>query len=386
MKILFVIETCGGGSGRHLLDLARGSAAAGHGVHIAFSPRRADPAFLSGLSELRGVRRLPVDMVTAPGRHDLKALRQLKRYIERLGPFDIIHGHSSKGGALARIAARWDNSRLVYTPHALYTMNPSLSRLKRTLYGTVEKLLAGLATDNIIMVSEEEYLHALELGLPKEKMKVIVNGVKNRSTRELNEKRHLIRQRLQLSGEARVLGFVGRLDEQKAPERFIELAAQLARAFPQLHFIMLGTGEKEARVCDLIAVNGLADRMHLFSSESGEDFMPAFDLFVMTSRYEAMPYVLIEALAAHVPIVSTDVGGARTVIEEAVNGHIVPESDELVLMVERISALLKEPRRLARFSQAAQQKAAQFREDEMVRQTLDYYTSAQSSQSLSDIA
>lgn len=386
MKILFVIETCSGGSGRHLLDLAHGSAAAGHSVHITFSPRRADSAFLAGLSRLRGVRRFPVDMSTAPSRDDLRALRQLKRYIERMGPFDIIHGHSSKGGALARLAAGRGESRRVYTPHALYTMNPSLSAAKRRFYAAIEKLLAKFVTDNIIMVSKEEHLHALEYGIPQQKMKVIVNGVKSQTSREIGEKRLRTRQRLKLTEDVPVLGFVGRLDEQKAPERFIELAAKLVPDFPKAQFIMLGAGEKEAQIQELIVANDLSRHVRLFSSESGEEFMPAFDLFVLTSRYEAMPYVLIEALAAGLPIVSTDVGGAQTVIEEAVNGHIVPESDDLSLMVEKISALLNKPERLAGFSQAARQKAVQFQEDEMVAQTLDFYTSTSKSQRPAEIA
>ena len=377
MKILFVIETCGGGSGRHLLDLARGAAELGNEIHVVFSPRRADPAFLEQLSRLRGVRRFPVDMHTAPGSDDLKALRRLKRYIEHMGPFDIVHGHSSKGGALARMAAGWGKARRIYTPHALYTMNPRLSPLKRTLYGTIEKLLASMATDNIILVSEEEHHHALEQGLPEEKMKVIVNGVADRDDRELATARGRVRERLGFAADMPVLGFVGRLDEQKAPERFIELALRLAPQHPRARFVMLGSGEKEALIRSLITEYGLSQRVKLFTGESGEAFMPAFDLFVMTSRYEAMPYVLIEALAAHLPIISTDVGGARTVIDEGVNGHIVPESDDLSLMTEKISALLAERDRLARFSDASRRKAVQFREEEMVRQTLEYYASAQ---------
>ncbi len=376
MKILFVIETCGGGSGRHLLDLARGSSAQGHEVHVAFSPLRADAGFLRELASLRGVRRFPIEMRTAPGHDDLRALRRLKRYIQHMGPFDVIHGHSSKGGALARMAATWSRARRIYTPHALYTMNPELSPLKKKVYGAIEKLLANTITDSIILVSEEEHHHALEQGLPENKMRVIVNGVEARDEAELMQTRQRIRQQLGIDENVPVLGFVGRLDEQKAPERFIELAARLLPRHPTARFVMLGAGEKETMIRHLIDEYGLKNRVKLLTNASGEEFMPAFDLLLMTSRYEAMPYVLIEALAAHLPIVSTDVGGARTVIEDGVNGHIVPESDDISAMAELVSALLDDPDRLARYAGAAKRKAAAFREDRMVQTTLDHYASA----------
>ncbi len=375
MRVLFVIETCGGGSGRHLLDLARGTSLQEHEVHIAFSPLRADSSFLRDLSKLRGVRRFPINMRTAPGTDDLKALRRLRRYIEHMGPFDIVHGHSSKGGALARLATSGRKARRIYTPHALYTMNPELSPIKKRIYGTIEKLLASVSTDSIILVSEEEHEHALLQGLPEEKMKIIVNGVEPRKETELAQTRQRIRRRLRIRTSTPVLGFVGRLDEQKAPERFLELAVRLKPFYPDARFIMLGSGEKEGLVRNLIEEYDLRQTVNLFTNESGEEFMPAFDIFLMTSRYEAMPYVLIEALAAHLPIVSTDVGGARTVIEEGINGHIVPESDEITEMVEKTSALLASLEQLNTFSLASKEKAAMFREDDMVRQTLDYYES-----------
>ena len=376
MRILLVIETCGGGSGRHLLDLANGISMEGHEVHIAFSPVRADPSFLQTLSRLRGVRRFPIDMQTVPGTDDLRALRRLKRYIKHMGPFDIIHGHSSKGGALARMAANYSGAKAVYTPHALYTMNPELSTIKRSIYGTIEKLLAKISTDSIILVSEEEHDHALQQGLPKEKMKVIVNGVEPRKQEELAPARAQIRRRLGFDNDTPVLGFVGRLDDQKAPQRFIELAARLRPLHPEARFVMLGSGPKEELIGRIIKEYALTQTVKLFSNESGEAFMPAFDIFLMTSRYEAMPYVLIEALAAGLPIISTDVGGAQTVIEEGVNGHIVAESDDISPMLDRVCLLLDNRERLTAFAQASMKKSAMFQTDSMVQETLEYYAAA----------
>lgn len=105
--------------------------------------------------------------------------------------------------------------------------------------------------------------------------------------------------------------------------------------------------------------------------------MPAFDMFLLTSRYEAMPYVLLEALAAHLPIVSTEVGGARTVIEDGVNGYIVPQQDNLELMQDRVLALYDQPDLRKRFQTASASRVLKFSDENMVLQTLALYEDGQ---------
>ena len=116
LRILLVIETCGGGSGRHLVDLAGGLLRRGHHVCLIYSPARADEWFVRAISNLEGLLVHSIDMRRNPGWRDVNSARLIRRAIARLGPFDIVHGHSSKAGALLRLAHGRDQSACVYTP------------------------------------------------------------------------------------------------------------------------------------------------------------------------------------------------------------------------------------------------------------------------------
>ena len=134
LRILLVVESAGGGTGRHVLDLAEGLAQRDCDVHVAYSTRRADRMFLDRRNAMSGVTFIEVPCRTAIHPSDYAAMRALRRYIRRLGPFQIIHGHSSKGGALARLAALGSASAAFYTLHGLIMMDPGLARWKRMLY------------------------------------------------------------------------------------------------------------------------------------------------------------------------------------------------------------------------------------------------------------
>src|SRR5688572_6343805 len=121
MKILEVVEACGAGVGRHVRGLCHDLTTQNHQLTVAYAPHRADEAFNEFIADHRDrIRfvRLEVGRGISPV-SDLRAMIQLLRLIKGEGPFDIVHGHSSKGGALARIAGRCIGTPTVYTPHSL---------------------------------------------------------------------------------------------------------------------------------------------------------------------------------------------------------------------------------------------------------------------------
>ena len=139
MRILLVIEPSGGGSGRHVVDLARALIQSGHQVSLIYSPRRADAWFQTEVAALplNALERLPMRRGVGPW--DIPCLHALNRLIARLGPFEIVHGHSAKAGALVRLAHAPGAAR-IYTPHALPMMGPP--SLSKTVAGIAEFLLA----------------------------------------------------------------------------------------------------------------------------------------------------------------------------------------------------------------------------------------------------
>ena len=105
LRILMVVESSAGGTGRHVLDLCEGLIARGCEVHLIHSTRRIDQLFRDRVATIKGLHRQGQPLRTCPHPADLTATLAIRHYLQTLGPFDVIHGHSSKGGALARLAA-----------------------------------------------------------------------------------------------------------------------------------------------------------------------------------------------------------------------------------------------------------------------------------------
>lgn len=363
LRILHVVEAAFAGTGRHVVDLVRGTVAAGHEVHLIYSPRRMEPGFGAELAALGSVPMTALPMHQGPSAGDLATILAVRRYLRRHGPFDVIHGHSSKGGAVARLAAIGLGSRRVYTAHAFKSMDPTLGTGARLLYGGIEVLLGRTCTDIVIAVSEEERSHAVHLGIQAERCRYVPNAAQLPA--QLPE-RGAARRSFGVPWDAPCLLFIGRLAPQKAPQRFVELVGALAAGMPGLRALMLGYGPLEPAVREQIHLAGLDDRIALFTDRRGWDGIAAADLLVVTSDYEGMPYVLLEAAALGLPIVTTEVGGARRVVVPGENGLIVPPGDAAALETA-VRTVLGDPARFMRAHPSAWTTA------DMVAATLGTY-------------
>lgn len=368
MRLLQVLEPSGGGSGRHFIDLCRGMQARGHDVHAVYSPVRAESRFVEELTslDLKGVH--AVAMARSPGPSDLPAWRALRAVIRKEGPFDVIHGHSSKAGALSRLRFPGHHVPRVYTPHAFRTMDPGLGTFGQKIYGAIEKLLARGFTERLICVSADEYAHARALGMPRNKLSIVVNGVETPP----GDSRATVRDALAIPPDALLYGFVGRLCHQKAPERLLAAFQRVAERVANAHLVMIGTGEMQDAVNRQVEVFGHADRIHLTTRFTGPQAMAAIDVLVMPSRYEAMSYVMLEAAAAGKPMVLTDVGGASMVLKDGVNGVLVENVDDPKRLADAMIRL-SDPDRLARHTAAACARSGDYSLERMIGETEAIY-------------
>lgn len=371
MRILEVLEPSGGGSGRHFVDLCAGLKARGHHVTAVYSPVRAEERFVQELLALDLGEVIALPMQRSVGPEDFFAWRGLRRIIDRKGPFDIIHGHSSKAGALTRLRLPGAHVPRIYTPHAFRTMDPALSSKARLVFGTIEGLLGRFFTDRLICVSKSEYDHALGLGIPAARLNLVVNGV----GAVPSGRRAETRKAYGLTDDDLVFGFIGRLSPQKAPERLIAAFTAIASRAPQARLLIIGSGELEPDVRRQIAAGGIADRVIIDAALPGAEALQAMDVLVMPSRYEAMSYVMLEGAAAGLPLILTDVGGTANVLEHEVNGLIVPNTDDATPLIAAMSALCA-PATRARFAAAAQARSNRYGVDAMVEQTIAVYEQA----------
>ncbi|MDW3223634.1 MAG: glycosyltransferase family 4 protein [Paracoccaceae bacterium] len=364
LKIALVLETSGGGSGRHVLDLAQGLAEQGHAVTVIWSPVRAQEDFRLQLLSMKQVDNLPIAMHRPVGLHDFKSLQALATTLRAHGPFDVLHGHSSKAGALIRLLPRSIPGSRIYTPHAFRTMDPTMGRMGALVYGTIERVLA-LRADHIIPVSSAEKAHGIELGIKAQKMTTVVNG----ATLPPGADRVAARAFMGLAADDFAVGFIGRLDPQKAPLRFVEAILLAARDAPNLRGMVIGDGNLR----DAAEAKNTGEVVRFLGWQDGPALFPGLDVFCMTSHFEAMPYTLIEALHAGVPIVTTAVGGVQETVQEGENGFVLPTDCDPSAIAERLTTLAANPDLRQAFSARAQLLARERTIENMVRETLAVY-------------
>ncbi len=368
-RILLVTEAAGGGVGRHLLDLAAGLIQRNHNVCLVYSPERADQSFRDGLARLDQLSTHELAMRRDVGPHDLGQVREIRKLIDSLGPFDILHAHSSKAGALLRLAADHTETPCVYTPHAFVTLDPDIGLLKRILYGRIERMLAS-RVNRIICVSEDEYAHARALGIPTELLTVVHNGIGEMPPAS----RAVVRSEFGIPPQALVVGTVARLTHQKATDRLLSAFAMGVSELAESRLVIVGDGPDREELNELAERLGLDQRIIFTGHADGTRLMAAFDIFALPSRYEAFPYVLLEAAARSLPIIMTATGGSGTVVRNGFNGYVVPQ-----LNVEALSARLLElasdPLLRRRMGVNSSEVARHFTIRQMVEDTLEVYAS-----------
>lgn len=369
MRILLVVECSGGGTGRHVLDLAEGLIERGCDVHMIYSTGRIDRLFEQRLAGLRGLRRRIIDMRTGPHPSDFSAVKAIRRYLREEGPFDAIHGHSSKGGALARLAVMGTGVPAFYTLHGLIMMDPGLPRWKWLLYLTIE-LGLSLRTARIIAVSPEESRAAKRLGLGRSRVITIPNGV---GQPELTPRADA-RRTMGVSDDALVIGFVGRLVDQKAPDVLLAAFASTANVAPHARLAMVGAGPLGDELRALAARLGVSDKIIWLGERDARGVLAGFDIFALSSRKEGLPYVVLEAMAAGLPVVATTSAGVEILVKPGVNGYVAMTGDASSF-AQGLIALATDSVRLAEFGRASLERAALFTIDAMVERTLDSYRS-----------
>lgn len=370
LHVLQVLEPSGGGSGRHFIDLCAGMIARGHRVTAIYSPLRAEARFLGELGALKLDSVHSVPMRRAPHPSDMTATLSIRRIVREYGPFDIIHGHSSKAGFLTRLRMPGlPHTPRIYTPHAFRTMDPTLGKGGRMVFGTVEAVLGRALTEKVICVSADEHEHAARvLHIPSHRLVTIVNGV----ARPAHDRREPMRNRFGFKADDFVFGFVGRLSAQKAPERLIRAFGRIAGHFPAARLLMIGSGELEADIRAQAQFLGIQAQLVLTGEVPGAEAMQAMDALVMPSRYEAMSYAMLEAAAAAKPLVLTEVGGASTVLEDGVNGRLVGNSDDVSALAAAMLEF-REPARAQHFAERAAARANRYDLDTMVDLTIRTY-------------
>lgn len=282
-----------------------------------------------------------------PGR-DLRALLRLTRL---LSGFDVVHTHCAKAGALGRLAARRaDVPRVVHTFHG-FAFHDFQPRLRHRAYIAIERAL-GRITDVALCVGNGVAVEAIRRELlPPERIRTTHVAVDLAAPTVDPTARARARSELGLDPRAVVVGAVGRVTYQKAPEDFVAALAHLGR--PDVVGVWIGDGDLAPRMRDLSErsageIRWIGDRRDV------PGLLPAFDVFVLPSRYEGLPLSVVEAMVCGVPVIVSAVNSVGDVITHGESGMLIPPKRPEVLSAA-LTYLLDHPPEAERMAYQARE-------------------------------
>jgi glycosyltransferase involved in cell wall biosynthesis len=322
MRVLIVIAEMGtGGAERLVAELARGLAEQGDEVAIAAEPGPSD-RHLAGSQ----VARYPL---SGRGRSPLRVLRsayQASRAASSFHP-DVVHVHNVKATAIVAAGrlGRRGAPPLVTTFHGV----PPGEYRRAALVLRAARLVACVSQDLVDRLVRHRF--------PAARLRVVANAVPIPGPLGA-AKREAIDAELGLT-ERPVVSIVGRLVAQKAHQRFVEAARLVAAELPGCRFVIVGDGPRRAELEALVDRRGLGESVRFTGErEDARELIARSDAIVFSSDWEGMPMVALEALAAGVPVVSTDVEGMRQLLADDA-GIVVPRTADA--LADAVVSLLR---------------------------------------------
>jgi len=296
---------------------------------------------------------------------DSITLLKLWRLFRRERP-DIVHTHSSKAGILGRLAARLAGVPVIFHTYHGFGFNDFQPRLIKTLYIWLERI-NGRVTNQTVIVSYANAKRAEDSGIVRNNDWILCRdaisleqfmqpGPRRTKLREWNVPENRV-----------VAGMVACFKRQKSPLDFVEVAARVLKETDRVHFIMAGDGELrpaiEARIRDL----GISSHITLLGWQKDmPEVYRNLDVVVLTSLWEGLPCVFSEAMAAGLPIVATQVDGAREAIIDGDNGFLHGPHD-VEGMAKSVLKLVENPALREAMGSRGKSRVSEFDIDTSVR-------------------
>jgi glycosyltransferase involved in cell wall biosynthesis len=328
-----------GGAQKHVLLLSRELKKKGYDVTVFTS---AGGKLIENIKESGMEVVLVPDMVREinPAK-DMKAMMFLCRAFKE-GGYDIVHCHSSKAGILGRIAARLAGvKRIIYTAHG-FVFNEPMSVLKMYIYVNIERIGAAFG-NKVIAVSRKDCDTAIENRITRrDKLVYVPNAIPEISGQQLRDVSE-VKKELNIEENEFVLGTISNFYETKGHVYLIEAVKKLYDEGYRFKTIFAGQGPKLEAMMEL--ARDYRDIVFLGYREDNYDVMNTFDLFVLPSIKEGMPYVVLEAMSMGKPVLCTKVGALTDMITDGVNGYIV-EPQESGLLYEKLKWIMNNMDRL----------------------------------------
>jgi len=338
-KILYLVtQTKWGGAQKYVLELAE-YFSQNNEVHIAFGEiNEQNQEFLAQCQKI-GVKTIPIKNLVRniqPSK-EINAFLELKKLLDS-GKYHLAHLNSSKAGLIGSIAASIHNLnplntrlRLIYTAHG-FVFNEPLNKIEKTIYKMSEKF--STAVENaIITVSDYDKQSAIEHKIcPAHKMFTIHNGLDFNKYNFLSAED--AKKELNLDENKTYFGTIASFYKTKGHTYLLEaikifLETQNREAY---HWILIGDGPEQKNIEELIKKYNLEKYITIISPKNNDwKYLKAFDYFILPSVKEGLPYTLLEAGLAKIPVIATQVGGVPEIITDHQTGLLVTPANPLSL-------------------------------------------------------
>jgi glycosyltransferase involved in cell wall biosynthesis len=307
--------------------------------------------------------------------NDISAVFEIKKVIEKFKP-DIIHLNSSKAGVIGSIAAKKGKAKVIYTAHG-FVFNEPLNVIKKNIYLWAERL-TGKYKDDIITISDfDKKTGVKHIIAPTNKFTTIHNGIETDSSKILNKDK--ARLSLGVPGKYNLVGTISNYYSTKALHRLIKAAKIVIEKNSNCKFVLIGEGPEQEKLESLIEELNLSNNFFLGSVENALIFLKALDVFVLPSVKEGMPYTILEAMLAEVPIIATEVGGVPEMIEDGQQGFTIKtekrkEEEIIKEIADKIKYCLNHPEITKVFTNKAYRKLLnKFTLEKMIQETEKIY-------------
>ena len=315
IKLLYVVEAFAGGVFSYMTELLN-LLCDDYDITVAYSPREKTPENFSDYfdSRIKFVRVQNFTRSISP-KKDIKAFFELRRIVKEIDP-DVIHLHSSKAGAIGRLAISGRKYNLYYTPHGYSFLMRDSSAVKRGIYFILEAV-CSLSRCTTVSCSTIEHKETLKLT----KRAVCVNNAVNTAkldalTRDIETLEHPF-----------TVCTLGRVCFPKNPSLFNKIAL----AMPDVRFLWIGDGEmRDELTAPNIEVTGWLER------EEAVKRLAEADAYIMTSLWEGLPLSLLEAMYMKLPCIVSDFLGELDLIRSGETGYVCKNIEDYVKAINEI--------------------------------------------------
>ncbi len=286
------------------------------------------------------IRKIPVAMRPRnSGRDYIRIIRCFRMLYSILtsNSFDLVHSHGYFADIIGIPAARVLKIPHISTCHGFISNDRNL-----VLYNRLDQIALRFS-DKIIAVSEQIKNDLERSGIRRSKITVIQNAVQTtHKTENYEENRRKKRLDLTIKDEEFIVGYVGRLSDEKGAQYLIEAGMLLMETGMPCKILIIGDGPKRKELEDMVKMKGLEDNIIFTGFQTNiEEWMPVLDIFILPSLTEGTPMALLEAMAFGLPVVASDVGGIPEIIDSGENGILVPAANPDKIK-EAISTICKD--------------------------------------------